>query len=118
MSNFVLIAVPLFVFMGVMFEKSGIAEELLETMALIFGKFRGGLAIGVLLVGALFGASTGIVGATVVTMGVISLPRYAEKRLFTSGFLWNHRSIGNTRSDYPAKPHTRSSWKCIKLTCW
>ncbi|MBK7265475.1 MAG: TRAP transporter large permease subunit [Ignavibacteriales bacterium] len=74
MSNFVLIAVPLFVFMGVMFEKSGIAEELLETMALIFGKFRGGLAIGVLLVGALLGASTGIVGATVVTMGVISLP--------------------------------------------
>ncbi|KAB2908564.1 MAG: TRAP transporter large permease subunit [Ignavibacteriales bacterium] len=74
MSNFVLIAVPMFVFMGVMFERSGIAEELLETMALIFGKIRGGLAIGVLLVGALLGASTGIVGATVVTMGVISLP--------------------------------------------
>ena len=74
MSNYVLIAVPLFIFMGVMLEKSGIAEELLETMALLFGKLRGGLAISVLVVGALLGASTGIVGATVVTMGVISLP--------------------------------------------
>src|SRR5690606_1861926 len=61
-------------FMGVMLEKSGLAEELLETMALLFGKLRGGLAISVLLVGALLGASTGIVGATVVTMGLLSLP--------------------------------------------
>lgn len=74
MSNYVLIAVPLFIFMGVMFEKSGIAEELLETMALLFGKMRGGLAISVLLVGAMLGASTGIVGATVVTIGILSLP--------------------------------------------
>lgn len=74
MSNYVLIAVPLFIFMGVMFEKSGIAEELLETMALLFGKLKGGLAYSVLLVGALLGASTGIVGATVVTMGLLSLP--------------------------------------------
>lgn len=74
MSNYVLIAVPLFVFMGVMLEKSGLAEELLETMALLFGKLKGGLAISVLMVGALLGASTGIVGATVVTMGILSLP--------------------------------------------
>ncbi len=74
MSNYVLIAVPLFIFMGVMLEKSGIAEELLETMALLFGKLRGGLAISVLVVGAMLGASTGIVGASVVTMGVLSLP--------------------------------------------
>jgi tripartite ATP-independent transporter DctM subunit len=74
MSNYVLIAVPLFIFMGVMLEKSGLAEELLETMALIFGKLRGGLAISVLIVGVLLGASTGIVGATVVTMGLLSLP--------------------------------------------
>ncbi|HKI78220.1 MAG TPA: TRAP transporter large permease subunit [Ignavibacteriaceae bacterium] len=74
MSNYVLLAVPLFIFMGVMLEKSGIAEELLETMALLFGKMKGGLAISVLIVGAMLGASTGIVGATVVTMGVISLP--------------------------------------------
>ncbi len=74
MTNYVLIAVPLFIFMGVMFEKSGIAEELLETIALLFGRLRGGLAISVLIVGVLLGASTGIVGATVVTMGVLSLP--------------------------------------------
>lgn len=74
MSNYILLAVPLFIFMGIMLERSGIAEELLETMALLFGKLRGGLAISVLIVGALLGASTGIVGATVVTMGVISLP--------------------------------------------
>ncbi len=74
MNNYVLIAVPLFIFMGVMLEKSGLAEELLETMALLFGKLKGGLAISVLIVGAMMGASTGIVGATVVTMGVLSLP--------------------------------------------
>ena len=74
MSNYVLIAVPLFIYMGVMLEKSGIAEEILETMALLFGNLRGGLAISVLVVGAMLGASTGIVGATVVTMGVLSLP--------------------------------------------
>lgn len=74
MSNYVLLAVPLFVFMGIMLEKSGLAESLLETMALLFGKFRGGMAISVVIVGALLAASTGIVGATVITMGLISLP--------------------------------------------
>ncbi len=79
MSNFVLLAVPLFVFMGVMLEKSGIAEELLETMALLFGRLRGGLAISVVIVGALLAASTGIVGATVVTMGLMSLPTMLKR---------------------------------------
>ena len=74
MTNYVLIAVPLFVYMGVMLEKSGLAEDLLETMALLFGKLRGGLAVSVVAVGAMLGASTGIVGATVVTMGLLSLP--------------------------------------------
>ena len=74
MSNYVLLAVPLFVFMGIMLEKSGIAEQMLKTMAILFGKVRGGLAISVVIVGALLAASTGIVGATVVTMGLISLP--------------------------------------------
>ncbi|MFK7925013.1 MAG: TRAP transporter large permease subunit [Bacteroidia bacterium] len=74
MNNQVMLAVPLFVFMGVMLEKSGLAERMLETMALLFGRFRGGLAISVLIVGALLAASTGIVGATVITMGLISLP--------------------------------------------
>ncbi|GAB6064197.1 TRAP transporter large permease subunit [Deferrisoma palaeochoriense] len=73
-TNFTLLAVPLFVYMGVMLERSGLAEELLETMALLFGRMRGGLAISVVVVGALLAASTGIVGATVVTMGLLSLP--------------------------------------------
>jgi len=74
MTNFTLLAVPLFVYMGVMLERSGLAEELLETMGLAFARIRGGLAISVIIVGALLGASTGIVGATVVTMGLLSLP--------------------------------------------
>jgi tripartite ATP-independent transporter DctM subunit len=79
MSNYVLLAVPLFIFMGIMLEKSGLAERLLETMAMLFGKRRGGLAIAVVVVGALLAASTGIVGATVVTMGLISLPTMLKR---------------------------------------
>lgn len=79
MQNFVLLAVPLFIFMGIMLEKSGVAERLLETMALLFGRFRGGLAIAVVIVGAMLAASTGIVGATVVTMGLISLPTMLKR---------------------------------------
>jgi tripartite ATP-independent transporter DctM subunit len=74
MTNEVLVAVPLFIFMGVMLERSGIAERLLLTMGKLFGNLRGGLGISVILVGALLAASTGVVGATVVTMGLISLP--------------------------------------------
>ncbi|WP_200253170.1 TRAP transporter large permease [Thiococcus pfennigii] len=74
MTNETLIAVPLFVFMGVMLERSRIAEDLLDTMATLFGPLRGGLGIAVVLVGALLAASTGIVGATVVTMGLLALP--------------------------------------------
>ena len=73
-SNETLLAVPLFVFMGVMLERSRLAERLLTTMAALFGGLRGGLALSVLAVGAVLAASTGIVGATVVTMGLISLP--------------------------------------------
>ncbi len=74
MTSDLLIAVPLFVFMGIVLERSKIAEELLETMEALFGNMRGGLGISVILVGAMLAASTGIVGATVVTMGMISLP--------------------------------------------
>jgi len=87
MTNFTLLAVPLFVFMGVALEKSGLAEELLETMALVFGKLKGGIAISVVVVGAILAASTGIVGASVITMGLVSLPtmlrRRYDKRLIT-----------------------------------
>jgi tripartite ATP-independent transporter DctM subunit len=74
MTNETLIAVPLFVFMGVMLERARIAEELLDTLSRLFGSLRGGLGISVTLVGMLLAASTGIVGATVVTMGLLSLP--------------------------------------------
>ncbi len=74
MNNQVLVAVPLFVFMGVMLERAKIAENLLESMSRLFGGLRGGLALSVIIVGMLLAASTGIVGATVVTMGMLSLP--------------------------------------------
>ncbi len=79
MNNQVLLAVPLFIFMGIMLEKSGLAESLLETMAMLFARVNGGLAISVVLVGALLAASTGIVGATVITMGLISLPTMLKR---------------------------------------
>jgi tripartite ATP-independent transporter DctM subunit len=74
MTNEVLVAVPLFIFMGAVLERSKIAEALLETMGQLFGSMNGGLAISVVIVGALLAASTGVVGATVVTMGLLSLP--------------------------------------------
>jgi tripartite ATP-independent transporter DctM subunit len=74
MTNEVLLAIPLFVFMGVMLERSAIAEELLETMGRLFGTLRGGLGISVTLVGTLLAAAKGVVGATTVTMGLITLP--------------------------------------------
>ncbi len=74
MTNFTLLAVPLFIFMGIVLDKSGLAEDLLETMGLLFGRLRGGLAVSVVVVGGLLAATTGVVGATVVTMGIIALP--------------------------------------------
>jgi tripartite ATP-independent transporter DctM subunit len=74
MTNDVLVAVPLFIFMGLILERSGIAERLLTTMGQLFGRLRGGLAYSVIIVGALLAASTGVVGATVITMGLIALP--------------------------------------------
>jgi tripartite ATP-independent transporter DctM subunit len=74
MTNDVLVAIPLFIFMGVMLERSAIAEELLESMGRLFGTLRGGLGLSVIVVGALLAASTGIVGATAVTMGLMVLP--------------------------------------------
>lgn len=87
MANYTLLAIPYFIFLGSMLEKSGIAERLLETMGILFGRLRGGLALAVVVVGALLAATTGVVAATVVAMGLISLPimlRYGyDKRLAT-----------------------------------
>lgn len=79
MTNETLIAVPLFVFMGITLERARIAEDLLETLSALFGALRGGLGISVMLVGMLLAASTGIVGATVVTMGLLSLPTMLKR---------------------------------------
>ncbi|EFL87511.1 TRAP transporter large permease subunit [Ahrensia sp. R2A130] len=79
MINQVLLAIPLFIFMGVMLERSRVAEELLDTMGVLFGRVRGGLGISVAIVGAMLAASTGIVGATVVTMGLVALPTMLKR---------------------------------------
>jgi tripartite ATP-independent transporter DctM subunit len=74
MSNWVLVAIPMFVFMGLMLDRSGIAEKMMDAMQKVFGKVRGGLAISVALIGIILAASTGIIGASVVLLGVLSLP--------------------------------------------
>lgn len=97
LTNSVLIAIPLFVFMGVVLEKSRIAEDLLETMGRLFGTMRGGLGVSVVLVGALLAASTGIVGATVVAMGLIALPtmlRNGYDRKLASGLVCTSGTLG------------------------
>jgi tripartite ATP-independent transporter DctM subunit len=97
MDNYTLVAVPFFVFMGVMLEKSGLAESLLETMGMLFGTLRGGLAISVVAVGALLAASTGVVGASVVTMGVLALPvmlKYGYSKPLATGVIASSGTLG------------------------
>ncbi|MBE9063242.1 TRAP transporter large permease subunit [cf. Phormidesmis sp. LEGE 11477] len=97
MNNFTLLAIPYFIFMGGMLEKSGIAEDLLETMGALFGRIRGGLAVAVVVVGALLAATTGVVAATVVTMGLISLPtmlRYGYNKDLASGVIAASGTLG------------------------
>ena len=97
MDNYTLVAVPFFVFMGVMLEKSGLAEDLLQTMGRLFGRMRGGLAISVVAVGALLAASTGVVGASVVTMAVLALPvmlKYGYDKGLASGAIASSGTLG------------------------
>ena len=97
MNNVTLLAVPLFIFMGTVLERSGIASKMLENMALAFKNIRGGLSISIIAVGALLAASTGIVGATVVTMGLMSLPiliQQGYKKDFSSGLVASTGTLG------------------------
>ena len=97
MTNTMLMAVPLFIFMGLALQQSGLAKALLESMEELFRSVRGGLAISVVVVGALLGASTGIVGATVVTMGLMSLPimlKYNYSKSFSSGVVAASGTLG------------------------
>src|SRR5205809_1300449 len=90
MSNDTLLAVPFFTFMGLILERSGMAEDLLDTVGQLFGPLRGGLAFAVIFVGALLAATTGVVAASVISMGLISLPimlRYGYDRRFASGVI-------------------------------
>lgn len=90
MANDALLAVPFFTFMGLVLERSGMAEDLLETVGQLFGPLRGGLAIAVVLVGALLAATTGVVSASVISMGLISLPimlRYGYDRRLATGVI-------------------------------
>ena len=97
MANYTLLAIPYFIFLGSMLEKTGIAERLLETMGILFGRLRGGLALAVVLVGALLAATTGVVAATVVAMGLISLPimlRYGYHKELATGVIVASGTLG------------------------
>jgi tripartite ATP-independent transporter DctM subunit len=97
MNNFTLLAIPYFIFLGSMLEKSGIAEDLLETMGILLGRLRGGLAMAVVIVGTLLAATTGVVAATVVAMGLISMPtmlRYGYNHQLTAGVIAASGTLG------------------------
>lgn len=97
MNNFTLLAIAYFVFIGSMLERSGIAEDLLETMGILFGRVRGGLAIAVVIVGAMLAATTGVVAATVIAMGLISLPtmlRYGYNKQLATGVIAASGTLG------------------------
>ncbi len=97
MTNFTLLAVPLFIFMGVILDRSGLAEDLLETIGKLCGKLGGGLAIGIVIVGTMLAATTGVVGATVVTMGIIALPtmlKYNYSPALASGTIAASGTLG------------------------
>ncbi len=97
MNNTILMAIPLFIFMGIILQKSKLAERLLESMGFLFGEVRGGLAISTVLVGALLAASTGVVGASVVAMGVISLPvmlKYNYDKQLATGAICASGTLG------------------------
>jgi len=97
MSNYTLLAIPFFIFMGTVLEKSRLAEDLLETIGILFGRFRGGLALGVIGVGALLAAATGVVGASVTAMGLISMPvmlRNGYKEDLTLGVISASGTLG------------------------
>ena len=102
MQNDTLLAIPFFTFMGLILERSGMAEDLLDTIGQLFGPIRGGLAYAVIFVGAMLAATTGVVAASVISMGLISLPimlRYGyDRRLATR----RDRGLGHAGADHPA----------------
>ena len=121
MSNDTLLAIPFFTFMGLVLERSGMAEDLLDTIGQLFGTVRGGLAYAVIFVGALLAATTGVVAASVISMGLISLPimlRYGYDRRVASR---RDRRLRHVSADYSAVAgahrHGRSAWYDQSATC-
>ncbi len=97
MSNWILVALPMFIFMGLMLERSGVTEKLMKNFIVLFGRFRGGLALGVVLIGILLAASTGIVGASVVLLALLSLPIMLQQgynKGFASGVVASAGTLG------------------------
>lgn len=104
MSNETLLAIPFFTFMGLILEKSGMAEDLLDTIGQLFGPVRGGIAFAVIFVGAILAATTGVVAASVISMGLISLPimlRYGYDRKIA---MRHNRCLRHASADHTAKP--------------
>jgi tripartite ATP-independent transporter DctM subunit len=97
MSNWILVALPMFIFMGLMLERSGVTEKLMTNFIQLFGRFRGGLALGVVLIGILLAASTGIVGASVVLLAMLSMPIMLQEgynKGFASGVVASAGTLG------------------------
>jgi tripartite ATP-independent transporter DctM subunit len=97
MSNWILVSLPMFIFMGLMLERSGVTEKLMENFIQLFGRFRGGLALGVVLIGILLAASTGIVGASVVLLALLSMPIMLQQgysKAFASGVICSAGTLG------------------------
>ena len=97
MDNYILVCIPLFIFMAQLLDQSGVAEELFDTMRYLFGPIRGGMAVAVVVVATLFGACTGIIGASVVTMGLLSMPvmlKYNYNKRLASGAVCAGGTLG------------------------
>ena len=103
-TNATLLAIPLFVFMGMMLERSRLAEDLMDVIGHLAGSLRGGLGIGIVLVGVLMGATTGIVGATVVTLGLLTLPGMLRRGYDKGLAVRRDLRVRHARSDHSAEP--------------
>ncbi len=120
MSNETLLAVPFFTFMGLVLERSGMAEDLLDTVGQVFGTLPGGLAVAVILVGALLAATTGVVAASVISMGLISLPimlRYGYDRRFATGVIAASGTLAQIIPPRSCSSCSPTSWARASATC-
>ncbi len=116
MENYILLAVPPFIFMGTMLERSGLAEDLLKTMGQVFGPLRGGLALSVVVVGTLLATTTGVVGATVVAMGLISPPIMLCYGILQGAFYGDYHCVWNPGEGHSSKRGAYSAGRPARCT--